>query len=70
MIGGQDIEIESPHFVGETLYRATRSILELWPEGVIQDANSSDLLKPEDLLEGNLSEVFVFRDKLNFGFVG
>ena len=65
MIGGQDIEIETRHSVGESLYRAVQSILEIWPEGVIQDSNSSDLLKPEDLLSGSLSEVFVFRDKPN-----
>jgi hypothetical protein len=62
MIGGQDVVLETKLTVGEAMARAVVAILKVWPGGVMEDANTSELLRVADLGKPDRTEVLVYRN--------
>ena len=62
-LGGIDTDIRSTCDFERALHIAASAILVRWPQGVIEDPDTSALLAPADLIGGGRHEVFVFRDR-------
>ena len=61
MLGGQDIVLETKLTASEAMTRAIVAVLKVWPGGVVEDADTSELLRVSDLGRPDHAEVFVFK---------
>ena len=62
-IGGIDVDLKYTCNFEKALYLAASAVLAVWPDGVIEDSDTSKVLALNDLIGGGKQEVFVFRDR-------
>lgn len=65
MPGGVDVEILTTYPEDESIGHAVQSVLSIWKHGVVEDSETSRLLRVDELTD--LQSVFVFKDRFAWG---